>query len=71
MVKGRPFAGGGLKKKKKIGGAKSGVGCYAEFLRGEQGMLGMPVMRYFGRAGSLQVWRSSDVICWLAHQLQI
>lgn len=68
MVKGRPFAGGGLKKS---GGAKSGVGCYAEFLRGEQGMLGMPVMRYFGRAGSLQVCRSSDVICWLAHQLQI
>lgn len=73
VVKGRPFAGGGLKKKnqKKSGGAESGVGCYAQFLRGEQGMPGMPVMRYFARAGSPQVWRSSDVICWLALQLQI
>lgn len=34
-------------------------------------MLGMLVMRYFGGAGSLQVWRSSDVICWFANQLQI
>lgn len=55
------------KKKSVQRGAESGVGRRAEFLRGEQGMLGMRVMRYFGRVGSLQVWGSSDVICWLTH----
>lgn len=39
---------------------ESGVGGSLEFFQREQGMLGMPVMRYSGRVGSLQVRRSSD-----------